>query len=46
LLAGQLVLSGALGPMVPITSAAHIRADITSLGSVEATFTTTMGDLS
>jgi len=40
LCAGQVVLSGALGPMVPVTSAVHVRADITGLGAVETTFTT------
>ncbi|MEU9742630.1 fumarylacetoacetate hydrolase family protein [Micromonospora chersina] len=38
--AGDVVLSGALGPMVPVTHATHVRAHLTGLGSVEATFTT------
>jgi 2-keto-4-pentenoate hydratase len=46
LCAGQIVLSGALGPMVPITSAVHVRADITGLGTVETTFTTAMEGIS
>jgi 2-keto-4-pentenoate hydratase len=32
--AGQVVLSGALGPMRPIEPGAHVRASITGLGSV------------
>lgn len=36
--AGQIVLSGALGPMVPTPPGAHIRADIGPLGSVSTTF--------
>jgi 2-keto-4-pentenoate hydratase len=36
--AGQVVLSGALGPMVPAPPGARIRAEISSLGSVRATF--------
>jgi 2-keto-4-pentenoate hydratase len=44
--AGQIVLSGALGPMVPVTSGIHVRADVTGLGAVEATFTTAMEGLS
>ncbi|BAH47233.1 2-keto-4-pentenoate hydratase [Rhodococcus sp. NPDC019627] len=39
LLAGQVILSGALGPMAAIDSAGTVRADITGLGSVTATFT-------
>ena len=35
-----IVLSGALGPMVRVDQAMHVRADLTGLGSVEATFTT------
>ncbi|MEW2328723.1 fumarylacetoacetate hydrolase family protein [Micromonospora chersina] len=38
--AGDVVLSGALGPMVPVTHAMHVRAHLTGLGSVETTFTT------
>jgi 2-keto-4-pentenoate hydratase len=38
--AGQIVLSGALGPMVPTPPGTHIRADIEALGSVSATFPT------
>jgi 2-keto-4-pentenoate hydratase len=37
--AGQLVLSGALGPMAPITGPCTVRADIGELGSVTANFT-------
>jgi 2-keto-4-pentenoate hydratase len=36
--AGQVVLSGALGPMAPLTGGDVVRADITGLGSVTATF--------
>jgi 2-keto-4-pentenoate hydratase len=39
LLAGQVILSGALGPMAAIAAAGTVRADITGLGSVTATFT-------
>ena len=39
LLAGQVILSGALGPMAVIDTAGTVRADITGLGSVTATFT-------
>ena len=35
---GQVVLSGALGPMVPALPGAGVRAEISSLGSVCATF--------
>ncbi|MEH0841197.1 fumarylacetoacetate hydrolase family protein [Micromonospora sp. CPCC 205711] len=38
--AGDVVLSGALGPMVRLDQGMHVRADLTGLGSVEATFTT------
>jgi len=37
--AGQVVLSGALGPMAAIHSAGTVRAELTGLGSVTATFT-------
>ncbi|EME67061.1 2-oxopent-4-enoate hydratase [Rhodococcus ruber BKS 20-38] len=37
--AGQIVLSGALGPMAPLPAAGTVRAEITGLGSVTATFT-------
>ncbi|MGW2647159.1 2-keto-4-pentenoate hydratase [Streptomyces sp. NPDC001393] len=36
--AGQVVLSGALGPMVPAPSGTRIRAEISSLGEVTAAF--------
>jgi 2-keto-4-pentenoate hydratase len=36
--AGQVVLSGALGPMVPVRPGAVVTAVVTSLGSVTATF--------
>ncbi|MBF6191886.1 fumarylacetoacetate hydrolase family protein [Nocardia implantans] len=36
--AGQIVLSGALGPMAPIEGPGTVTADITGLGSVTATF--------
>jgi 2-keto-4-pentenoate hydratase len=38
LVAGQVVLSGALGPMVAVEPGDHIVADITGLGSVTVTF--------
>lgn len=38
--AGQVVLSGALGPMVPAPPGVTVRAEITSLGTVTATFST------
>lgn len=38
--AGQVILSGALGPMVPVPPGSTVRADISSLGSVTATFST------
>lgn len=40
LLAGQVVLSGALGPMVPAPPGTSVRAEISSLGSVTAHFST------
>lgn len=36
--AGQVVLSGALGPMVPVTPGTVIRAELSSLGTVTAAF--------
>ena len=36
--AGQVVLSGALGPMVDVSPGADFRAEISGLGSVRATF--------
>lgn len=36
--AGQVVLSGALGPMVPAPPGCRVRAEISSLGEVAATF--------
>lgn len=36
--AGQVVLSGALGPMVPAPPGTRIRAEISGLGTVTATF--------
>jgi 2-keto-4-pentenoate hydratase len=36
--AGQIVLSGALGPMVPVGPGAAVHAEITGLGSVSCTF--------
>ncbi|WP_078853294.1 2-keto-4-pentenoate hydratase [Streptomyces sp. FxanaA7] len=36
--AGQVVLSGALGPMVPVTPGTRMRAEISSLGTVTAVF--------
>ena len=35
--AGQVVLSGALGPMVTVAPGAHVRAEITGLGTVTVT---------
>ncbi|MFW5470245.1 2-keto-4-pentenoate hydratase [Knoellia sp. CPCC 206435] len=37
--AGQVVLSGALGPMHPVTPGTTFRAEISSLGTVGVTFT-------
>jgi 2-keto-4-pentenoate hydratase len=36
--AGQVVLSGALGPLVPTPPGVTVRAEISSLGTVTATF--------
>ncbi|WP_055523970.1 2-keto-4-pentenoate hydratase [Streptomyces graminilatus] len=36
--AGQVVLSGALGPMVAVTAGVTVRAEISGLGTVTATF--------
>lgn len=36
--AGQVVLSGALGPMVPVGPGTTVRAEISELGTVSATF--------
>ncbi|MFA6576869.1 MAG: hypothetical protein WCS84_15715 [Nocardioides sp.] len=37
--AGQVILSGALGPMRPVTPGATVTASITGLGTVSCTFT-------
>lgn len=37
--AGQVILSGALGPMAPVTSNNSVRAEISHLGSVAINFT-------
>jgi 2-keto-4-pentenoate hydratase len=36
--AGQIILSGALGPMVAVPPGTRIRAEITPLGEASATF--------
>ncbi|MDX6744028.1 2-keto-4-pentenoate hydratase [Actinocorallia sp. A-T 12471] len=36
--AGQVILSGALGPMVPVTPGSVIRAELSALGTVTAAF--------
>jgi len=36
--AGQVVLSGALGPMAPVTAGTTVRAEVSGLGSVSVTF--------
>ncbi|NMN99802.1 2-keto-4-pentenoate hydratase [Gordonia sp. TBRC 11910] len=41
LLAGQVILSGALGPMRPLAAGDDVRVDITGLGSVTAYFSST-----
>jgi 2-keto-4-pentenoate hydratase len=35
---GQVVLSGALGPMVAVSSGTRVRTEITGLGAVEVVF--------
>ena len=42
--AGEVVLSGALGPMVPVTAGGTYRASLSGLGTVEASFSTTSRD--
>jgi 2-keto-4-pentenoate hydratase len=42
--AGEIVLSGALGPMVDVRPGMSVRAEITQLGRVEAVFATLEGD--
>ena len=37
--AGDMVLSGALGPMVPVAPSDTFRAELTGLGCVHASFT-------
>jgi 2-keto-4-pentenoate hydratase len=37
--AGQIVLSGALGPMAAVPPGAAVRAELSTLGAVEARFT-------
>jgi 2-keto-4-pentenoate hydratase len=37
--AGEVILSGALGPMVPVAPGDTFLADISGLGQVSATFT-------
>ena len=41
--AGDIVLSGALGPMAVVTGGSQVRAEISGLGRVEAVFTTGAG---
>ncbi|MFE7415430.1 fumarylacetoacetate hydrolase family protein, partial [Streptomyces laurentii] len=36
--AGQVILSGALGPMRPVTPGTAVHATVTGLGSVSVTF--------
>lgn len=38
--AGQVILSGALGPMAPVVAGNAVRAEITGLGAVSVNFTT------
>lgn len=38
--AGEVILSGALGPMVPVGPSARVTAELTSLGRVRARFST------
>ena len=38
--AGEVVLSGALGPMRPVSSGAHVAAEISSLGTVSVSLVT------
>ena len=37
--AGEIVLSGALGPVVPVAPGDSFRAEISGIGDVSATFT-------
>ncbi|MEO6473282.1 MAG: fumarylacetoacetate hydrolase family protein [Aeromicrobium sp.] len=37
-LAGQIILSGALGPMVPVVAGDHVTADIAPFGTITARF--------
>ncbi|WP_214369696.1 2-keto-4-pentenoate hydratase [Pseudonocardia sp. H11422] len=41
--AGDVVLSGALGPMVPVVAGGTYTADLSGLGTVRATFSTATG---
>lgn len=43
--AGEVVLSGALGPMVTVDSGSHYSADITGIGSVDIQFSDDEGGL-
>jgi 2-keto-4-pentenoate hydratase len=38
LLSGEIILSGALGPMAPVRAGAHVRAQLSELGTVDITF--------